>query len=32
MMSDEPIPDRTELPLDVLGIIDRICDRFEAAW
>jgi serine/threonine-protein kinase len=33
-MSDreEVMPDRGELPLDVLDQIDRICDRFEAAW
>jgi eukaryotic-like serine/threonine-protein kinase len=31
-MSDEATPDRTGLPLDVLHQIDRICDRFEAAW
>ena len=31
-MSDEAIPDRTKLPLDVLDRIDRACDRFEAAW
>jgi serine/threonine-protein kinase len=31
-MSDEPMPGRRELPLDVLDHIDRICDRFQAAW
>ena len=31
-MSDEAIPDRTRLPIDVLDRIDRACDRFEAAW
>jgi hypothetical protein len=31
-MNDQARPDRTELPLDVLDQIDRICDRFEAAW
>ena len=31
-MSDETIPDRAEVPLDVLERIDRICDGFEAAW
>ena len=31
-MNDEPIPDRSDLPLDVLDALDRICDRFEAAW
>ncbi len=28
---DERVPDRSELPLDVLDQIDRACDRFEAA-
>src|SRR5262245_35240740 len=31
-MSDQATPDRTELPLDVLDQIDRICDQYEAAW
>jgi tetratricopeptide (TPR) repeat protein/tRNA A-37 threonylcarbamoyl transferase component Bud32 len=31
-MPDEPQPVRSELPLEVLDRIDRICDRFEAAW
>ncbi|MFI5454982.1 MAG: serine/threonine-protein kinase PknK [Isosphaerales bacterium] len=31
-MSGKTTPDRTELPMDVLDQIDRICDRFEAAW
>ena len=31
-MSDESIPDRSVLPLDVLHQIDRICDRFELSW
>ncbi len=31
-MSEETIPDRSRLPLDVLDRIDRACDRFEAAW
>ena len=31
-MTDEPIPDRAELPLDLLDQIDRICDQFESAW
>jgi eukaryotic-like serine/threonine-protein kinase len=31
-MSDRSHPDWSELPLDVLDQIDRICDRFEAAW
>jgi tetratricopeptide (TPR) repeat protein len=31
-MHDESIPDHSELPLDLLERIDRICDRFEAAW
>jgi serine/threonine-protein kinase len=31
-MTDETRPDRTELPLDVLDRIDRVCDRFEATW
>src|SRR5262244_2596091 len=31
-MSDPPIPQRTELPADVLDRIDRVCDRYEAAW
>jgi len=31
-MSDETIPDRAEVPLDVLERIDRICNGFEAAW
>jgi hypothetical protein len=26
------MPDRTELPLDVLDQIDRVCDRDEAIW
>jgi serine/threonine-protein kinase len=26
------MPDRRQLPLDVLDRIDQICDRFEAAW
>ena len=31
-MSSQRTPDRTALPLAVLDQIDRICDRFEAAW
>lgn len=31
-MPDETQPARSELPLDVLDRIDRICDRFEVAW
>ena len=31
-MSAQRTPDRTALPLAVLDQIDRICDRFEAAW
>ena len=31
-MNNESTPDRSELPLDVLDRIDRICDRFEADW
>jgi serine/threonine-protein kinase len=31
-MSEETRPERTELPLEVLDQIDRICDRYEAAW
>ena len=31
-MSDESVPDRTLLPIDVLDRIDRACDRFEAGW
>jgi serine/threonine protein kinase len=31
-MSAHSIRDRSELPLDVLDRIDRICDQFEAAW
>jgi serine/threonine-protein kinase len=31
-MSDDAIPDRTKLPIEILDAIDRICDRFEAAW
>jgi serine/threonine protein kinase len=31
-MSNEPIPDRTALPVEALDRIDRACDRFEAAW
>ena len=31
-MSARRTPDRTALPLAVLDQIDRICDRFEAAW
>ncbi len=31
-MSAQRTPDRTVLPLAVLDQIDRICDRFEAAW
>ena len=31
-MSPKRTPDRTALPLAVLDQIDRICDRFEAAW
>jgi WD40 repeat protein/serine/threonine protein kinase/tetratricopeptide (TPR) repeat protein len=32
IMSDESTSARAELPLDVLDAVDRICDRFEAAW
>ncbi len=31
-MSAQRTPDHTALPLAVLDQIDRICDRFEAAW
>ena len=31
-MNDPAPPDRRELPLELLDQIDRICDRFEAAW
>jgi serine/threonine-protein kinase len=31
-MSNERMPDRKKLPVDVLDRIDQICDRFEAAW
>lgn len=31
-MKDPAPPDHRELPLDLLDQLDRICDRFEAAW
>ena len=31
-MNTEPILERSRLPLDVLDALDRVCDRFEAAW
>ncbi len=31
-MAERTSSDHTDLPLDVLDRIDRICDRFEAAW
>jgi serine/threonine-protein kinase len=31
-MSDEAMPNRTGPPTDMLDHVDRICDRFEAAW
>ena len=31
-MNGAPMPDRSELPLDVLDALDRVCDRYEAAW
>jgi serine/threonine-protein kinase len=29
---NEPLTDRSEMPLEVLDQIDQICNRFEAAW
>src|SRR4051812_6219671 len=31
-MNGAPIPDRSGLPLEVLDALDRVCDRYEAAW
>jgi serine/threonine-protein kinase len=31
-MNGEPIPERSELPLEVLDALDQVCDRYEAAW
>ena len=31
-MSSQRTPDRTAHALNILDQIDRICDRFEAAW